>query len=126
MYGAPGKSLSEKDFIEAITVGDGDKPDDTIYRLPEYVTSFLIARDVELEFSNVNRKTFRETVSSFTHHSGHASFLCFSSSFSYSNSEHKSKSKIHRTANGMLIKIPGAQVIGYYTQKLPKFPATQK
>lgn len=125
MLGAPGKSLSEKEFVQAITAGDGAGPDDVIYRLPEFVTSFLIAKDVELEFSNVNRRTFRETVSSFTRHSGHASFLCFSSSFSYSKGNYKSKSRLHRTANGMLIKIPGAQVIGYYTQKLPRFPATQ-
>ena len=124
MRGAPGKTLSEKEFIDAITAGDGARADQVIYRLPEYVTSFLIAKDVELEFSNVNRKTFRETMSSFTRHSGHASFLCFSSSFSYSKSDSKSKSRLHRTANGMLIKIPGAQVIGYYTQKLPRFPAS--
>ena len=125
MYGSPGKGLSETDFIAAIKSGDGG-PDDVIYRLPEYVTSFLIARDVELEFSNVNRRTVRDTVSTFTQHSGHASFFCFSSSFSYSKSNYRSTSKVHRTANGMVIKIPGAQVIGYYTQKLPKFPASQQ
>lgn len=30
-----------------------------------------------------------------------------------------------RTANGMIINIPGAQVIGYYTEVLPRFPQTQ-
>ena len=122
MLGSPGKGLSEIDFINAITGGDG--PDKTIYRLPEYVTSFLLSRDIELEFSNVKRRSFRDTVSTFTHHSAYASFFCFSASFSSTKSTYNSKSSVHRTANGMVIKIPGAQVIGYYTQKLPKFPAT--
>ena len=116
MRGAPGKGLSEKEFIEAIT------QEDVIYRLPEYVTSFLLARDIEMEFSNINRKTFRETVSCMSKNSVscNSQFLFFSATKSSSSS---STSKVHRTANGMKIQIPGAQVIGYYTQKLPKFPA---
>ena len=118
VLGAPGKGLSEKEFIAAIT------NEEVIYRLPEYVTSFLLARDVELEFSNINRKTFRETVSCMSKNSvscpSTSQFLFFSTTKS---SSFRSTSKVHRTANGMKIQIPGAQVIGYYTQKLPKFPA---
>ena len=32
---------------------------------------------------------------------------------------------VHRTANGMAIEIPGAQIIGYYTQVMPQFPKEQ-
>ena len=123
VLGAPGKSLSEKDFINAITVEKGG-PDDIIYRLPEYVTSFLLARDVELEFSNLNKETFRNTMSSVTQHAVTGNFLAFSANFAHTNAKSNTASKVHRTANGMKIVIPGAQVIGYYTQKLPKFPAT--
>ena len=31
----------------------------------------------------------------------------------------------HRTASGMVIEIPGAQIIGYYTQVMPQFPKEQ-
>ena len=123
VLGSPGKHLSEKEFMDAITEADG--PGKTIYRLPEYVTSFLLAKDVELEFSNMQRSSFRDTLSTFTHHSSHVSFFCFSASFSSTKSNYKSRSSVHRKANGMVIKMPGAQIIGYYTQKLPKFPATQ-
>ena len=30
-----------------------------------------------------------------------------------------------RTANGMIITVPGAQVLGYYTEVLPRFPQSQ-
>ena len=122
VLGSPGRGHSETEFINLIN-GDSSKTD-TIYQLPEYVTSFLLARDVELEFSNVNRRSFRDTVSTFTRHSARVSFFCFSASFSSTSSNYKSRSSVHRTANGMSIKMPGAQVIGYYTQILPKFPAT--
>ena len=122
LLGSPGKGLySEIDFINKIK-GNVDNGD-TIYQLPEYVTSFLLARDFELEFSNIAQSTFHRTVSTFTHTSAHASFFCFSASFSSSSSNYKSRSSVHRTANGMKIKMPGAQIIGYYTQILPKFPS---
>ena len=124
LLGAPGKQISEKEFIAKIT------QESVIYRLPEYVTSFLLARDVELEFDgSFNRNVYRNTVSCMTR-SCPANYFYFSTSIpiaSYSRSSGQtsksSKSKVHRTANGMKIQIPGAQVIGYYTQKLPRFPA---
>ena len=119
---SPGRSYSETEFINLVNSDSNGA--NTIYQLPEYVTSFLLSREVELEFSNVNRRTFRDTVSMFTRHSAYASFFCFSSSFSSTRSNYRSRSSVHRTANGMTIKMPGAQVIGYYTQVLPKFPAT--
>ena len=123
VLGSPGKGYSEVDFINKIN-GDASGTD-TIYQLPEYVTSFLLSREVELEFSNVNRRTFRDTVSTFTRHSAYASFFCFSASFSSTRSNYQSRSSVHRSANGMTISMPGAQVIGYYTQILPKFPSSQ-
>ena len=122
VLGSPGRGSSEIDFINKI---NADSTGDTIYQLPEYVTSFLLAREVELEFSNINRRTFRDTVSTFTRHSAHASFFCFSASFSSTRQNYQSRSSVHRTANGMTITMPGAQVIGYYTQILPKFPSSQ-
>ena len=125
VLGAPGKSLPEKDFIAAVNAGDGGV-DDIVYRLPEYVTSFLLARDTELEFSNLNRKAFRDTVSTFTKETHTTQYFFYKSTKTKTRSSHTSTSKVHRTANGMKIMIPGAQVIGYYTQKLPQFPAGDK
>ena len=117
MFGAPGQGLSEKQFVEAIT------NEETIYRLPEYVTSFLLARDIEMEFSNLDSKAFRDTVSLFTKETETLNIFWYSKEKTKTSGRTQSKSKVHRTTSGLKIKIAGAQVIGYYTQKLPKFPA---
>ena len=121
-YASPGKALTETDFVNAISGGEGGRQ----YRLPEYVTSFLLARDVELEFSGVDANTVRDTLDEYSHSSGSGGFLFFRASASVTKSNHWSQVTAHRTANGMRIKIPGTQLIGYYTQKLPRFPLKQE
>ena len=118
--GAPGSHLTEADFINAMTGGDG--PDDILYRLPEYATSFLLAKDIELEISNVQEKFVRTVLHMSTQPNANLNIFFFKLGGSYSGSTTAARSRFYRTANGMKIKIPGAQVIGYYTQKLPKFP----
>ena len=122
VLGSPGSHLSEADFINAISGGDG--PDDVSYRLPEFVTSFLLAKDIEMEIKSKSSALFQSVVQS-THstHSG-GNFLVFSSSHSTQDEQRSSRTRVHKTSTGMKIKIPGAQVIGYYTQKIPKFPLT--
>lgn len=124
VLGSPGTHLTETDFINAVSGGDG--PDDFIYRLPEYVTSFLLAKDIELEISsksgNFYHTFMRET--SYSRFSAEVNVLFFKASVTAESSKSSSeaRTRIHRTANGLKMKIPGAQVIGYYTRVLPKFP----
>ena len=113
--------MTEAQFVQAISGGDGPQ-----YRLPEYVTSFLLARDIELEFSGVDANTIRDTLDEYSHTSGSGGFLFFRASASVTKSNHWSQVTAHRTSNGMTIKIPGTQLIGYYTQKLPRFPLRQE
>ena len=122
ILGSPGTHLSDADFIDAISGGDG--PDDVSYRLPEFVTSFLLAKDIEMEIKSKSSALFQSVVQS-THstHSG-GNFLVFSSSHSTQDEQRSSRTGVHKTNTGMKIKIAGAQVIGYYTQKIPKFPLT--
>ena len=116
--------MTEAQFVQAISGGTG--PNTPQYRLPEYVTSFLLARDIELEFSGVDANTIRDTLDEYSHTSGSGGFLFFRASASVTKSNHWSQVTAQRTANGMAIKIPGTQLIGYYTQKLPKFPLHQE
>ena len=124
VLGSPGPHLTETDFINAASGGDG--PDDFIYRLPEYVTSFLLAKDIELEITSKSANIFRSFMkeTSYSHSSSSMNFLVFSvgGSVVSSKSSSEAKSRVHRTANGFKLQIPGAQVIGYYTRVLPKFP----
>ena len=124
MLGSPGPHLTEIDFINAVSGGDG--PDDFIYRLPEYVTSFLLAKDIELDISSKSKKlyeTFMEETL-YSRSTTRKSYIFFSTSHTTESttSSSESKSRVYRTANGLKIKIPGAQLIGYYTRVLPKFP----
>ena len=119
-YASPGKDMTEEDFIHEILGANGRQ-----YRLPEYVTSFLLARDIELEFSGVDASTIRDTLDEYSHSSGSGGFLFFRASASVTKSSHWSQVTAERTANGMTIKIPGTQLIGYYTQKVPRFPLQQ-
>ena len=112
--------MTEKDFINAMTGGDG--PDDIIYRLPEYATSFLLAKDIELEISNVQESFVRTTLHLSSKANAKGNIFFFKIDASYSQSSSAARTRFHRIANGMKIKIPGSQLIGYYTQKLPKFP----
>ncbi len=118
--GAPGSHLTETDFINAMTGGDG--PDDIFYRLPEYATSFLLAKDIELEISNVREEFVRTVLHVALEPNANLNIYFFKLGGAYSGSGTAARTRFYRTANGMKIKIPGAQVIGYYTQKLPKFP----
>ena len=120
--GAPGSHLTEIEFIKAMTSGDGDGPNEVYYRLPEYVTSFLLAKEIELELSNINENTARTYLDYSIKGRGEGNFLFFGFKGSVTSQGSTSRTRFYRTANGMKIKVPGAQVIGYYTQKLPKFP----
>ena len=113
VLGSPGSHLTEFDFINAITGGGG--PDKTSYRLPEFVSSFLLVKDLELETFNTKPEHFSSLVAGRGHTKA---IFCFK----LDGSKFESKSRFHKTASGMKIKVPGAQLIGYYMQKIPKFP----
>ena len=118
VLGSPGSHLTEYQFINAISGGGG--PDTTTYRLPEFVSSFLLVKDLELEISNMKsqKSFFRAFVKSDTVKRGFSNNFYFGTSTSDSSSH----SRVYKTANGMKIKVAGAQLIGYYMQKIPKFP----
>ena len=116
--------LSETDFIER--AGS--------FRLPQFVTGFLLARGIEMQFDGVNKDTSRvvmasSQVSSSTSYSGSGGWgpFSFSGKSEYAS---QSQSRVRRSASfqasssttGLKIKIPGVQIIGYFTQVVNKFP----
>ena len=98
---------------------------DDHYLLPEYVTSFLLARNLKLQFSGVNTKSASYLTQLMVGGSITASYDMFSVSASVGVNNAKQSATADRTSNGIILNIPGAQVIGYYTTVLPKFPAKQ-
>ena len=112
--------MSEKEFFKTI---DTDKPPQ--YKLPEYPTSFLLGRNIEMEFSGLDSKVVTSTMNEMSHTSGGGGFLFFHAGASVTKTKSTSSVNIQKTANGMKIKIPGAQLMGYYTQVVPRFPSQQ-
>ena len=119
----------EKDFIEEIKSNQN-------YRLPQYVTGFLLARDIEMEFRGVDKQTSENIIrssyqsyrsSSSNSYSGGWGPFSFASSSDYSSSfssrrQNSASFQASATTSGLKIRVPGCQVIGYYTQVVPKFP----
>ena len=116
---SPGREFnSEKGFYDEVTIPFR-------YMLPEYTTGFLLARNIELEFSNLDSETITSTMNEMSHTSGSGGFLFFKASASVTKTKQTSHVRVERTGSGMKIKIPGAQVIGYYTRVMPRFPVNQ-
>lgn len=102
---------------------NGDGPN--LYLIPEYVTSFLLARNVKLQFSGLDSSSVSHAMQMMAGGSLSGSYDMFSLSASVGIGKEKQSVTADRTANGMIINIPGAQVIGYYTQVVPQFPRDQ-
>ena len=96
------------------------------YLMPEYVTGFLLARKIVLQFSGVDAKSANHLTQLMVGASFSASYNIFSLSAAVDKNKMRQSMTADRTANGMVINIPGAQIIGYYTTVLPKFPVDTK
>jgi hypothetical protein len=96
-----------------------------IYLMPEYVTSFLLARNIKLQFSGLDSKSVSKGMQMMAGGSVTGGYNMFSFSASVGVQKGKQSVTADRTANGMVIHIPGAQIIGYYTQVMPQFPKDQ-
>ena len=98
--------------------------------MPEYVSSFLLARNVKLQFSGVDSSSVTKAMQLIA--GGHLTaglsteiIPVFSIEPSVGVQKGKQSVIADRTTNGMVIHIPGAQIIGYYTQVMPQFPKQQ-
>ena len=94
--------------------------------LPEYVTSFLLARNVKLQFSGLDSRSVSKAMQMVAGGSFNTGLpLVFDFSATVGIQRTKQSVTADCTANGMIIHIPGAQIIGYYTQVMPEFPKEQ-
>lgn len=118
VYVSPGYA-PENAFVDSVNTTA------VTYLLPQYATAFLLAKDVSLEFSGMSASVRASSLSesASAHVSGHYGPFRASASFSYANQQ--SRMKAESTADGLRITIPGAQIIGYYTDIVPRFPVDQ-
>ena len=92
------------------------------YWLPQYMNAFLLAKDIVLEFRGVSSKTVSQALSGSASGQIEGGYGPFSASASAGASRDESHLATEATADGLKIRIPGAQVIGYYLTVLPRFP----
>ena len=121
---SPGQLPGEDKYIKTVTEPGAN------YLLPEYVTGLLLSRNINLEFKGISASQSVHAVhtASSTSYSFGGSYGCgfWSASASVSGSHQSSRSmktfSAESTSDGLRISIPGAQIVGYYTQVVPKFP----
>ena len=109
--------MPERDFIT--TIQPGTSP---AYVLPQYATGFLLSRNIELEFDNQDASYSARAVRTSFSASVSGRVGIWSGSVNTNYGSRRRTTRYETTANGLRISIPGAQLIGYYTQVVPKFP----
>ena len=92
------------------------------YLLYQYPTAFLLAKDVTMEFSGLDADTKQSALSTSFGVSAKGGWGPFSFGGSSSTSTSSSNMRASSTADGLKIELPGAQIIGYYCDVVPKFP----
>ena len=117
---SPGDDLTENDFLNKVR-------NRTVYYLPHYASGLLLSRNVEVEFRDLNSSAVYQALqqsSSFSSDFSVGGFWAGSAKASASGSWENSVSsaKVEGSETGLRVKIPGAQIIGYYTQHVPRFP----
>ena len=116
---SPGTKSSDKEFVKAVL--DSTKSGKH-YRIPQYITGLLLCRNLDLEISGLNQQSTRSFVATSMSAGLNVGYGPFSLSTSFSSSNQKASFHASSTATGLQIKVPGTQVIGYYTEVVPKFP----
>ncbi len=86
---------------------------------PCFPAAFVIAKDVTIRLSTGESvsSTVRSVMEEQVAKGG--GVFCFSGSSASSSSSESSSAKVQNTNNGLTIKFPGAQILGYYLEKTP-------
>ena len=112
--------LSEAEFVREVKSSYGTT--NPSYLLPQYVTGLLLSRNVEVEFTTSDASTSTHAVRVASSASVSGGIGPWRASFSYSGGRSHRTMNFASTSTGLRVTIPGAQVIGYYTQVVPRFP----
>ena len=92
------------------------------YLLYQYPTAFLLAKDVAMEFSGLDANVKQQALSTSFGGSAKGGWGPFNFKAEASGSTSSNNLRASSTADGLKIEIPGAQLIGYYCDVVPKFP----
>lgn len=113
---SPSPSSTDRDFVQRV-----QDPAQN-YVIPQYLTGLLLARNVVLEFNGLakteqNKLVAKSTVSGFG-----LGWGFFSVNIGLQANRQKASFEASVSATGLKVRIPGVQLIGYYTEVTPEFP----
>lgn len=115
---SPGPGENDEEYSKTVT----DALEVNPYHIPQYITGLLLCRNLTLEFGGLDQTSSYKFVATSMSTSVSVGYGPFSLSASYSRSNQKSSFEASSTATGLRIRVPGVQMIGYYTEVPPKFP----
>ena len=113
---APGirNDQTDRNWIDEVTTNT--------YLLPQYITGFLLARNLSMEFSSTDSSSTSSFIAESLSVNTGVSVGPLSISASYMRSTQEATFQAESTSSGLRIGVPGVQMIGYYTDIVPKFP----
>ena len=111
--------MKERDFYDEVTKNTTDWPP---YLLYQYPTAFLLARDITMDFIGLSNEAKLAALISSSGPSFQGNYGPISFGGSVSASGSYNHMQVLSTPNGVKVYIPGAQIIGYYCDVIPKFP----
>ncbi|KAI0061358.1 hypothetical protein BV25DRAFT_780912 [Artomyces pyxidatus] len=109
--------------VKAATEGGGFDAGQSL--LPAFPVGYIIAKDVLVKLSSSSSSSSSSTKSFSEQAAASGGVLCFSFSHASQSSGDSSSVSTKEMADGLVIKIPGPQILGYVMQLTPK-DATHK
>lgn len=116
---SPGPYTTDREFVNAAQDARRN------YHIPHYLTGLLLARNLNLEFSGMDRQSSYNFVATSLSTRSRFGWGPFSVSHSYNRNTQSSRFEATSTETGISVRVPGVQLIGYYTQVTPKFPISR-
>ena len=92
--------------------------------LPAFPVGYIICKDVLIKVSKMDLATTEEKRHIMEKSQASGGFLCFSYNKSDENSKDTSRAAFDTASDGMLVRIPGPQILGYIQQIVPKDNST--
>lgn len=106
--------MPELDFVRSVTAKR--------YLLPEYTTHFVIVKDLHIDFTSLDPSISSELLAEAAHPHMQGNYGPFSFASTVYYQHLVSQTQATTTPDGILLHIPGAQLIGYVTKVVPIFP----
>lgn len=113
--------MNERDFYNEVTKESIDGP---LYLLYQYPTAFLLAKEIVMDFTGLSDKAKQAALISSVGTLLKGSYGPISYGASISAAGSYNHMQVSSTVNGLTVHVPGAQIIGYYCDVIPKFPNT--